>query len=101
MKAEDCLRTWATTRSTWISCARAPACRPSRCPRNFYAWSSMAASPRSREGCSSGWKRGSGKRPPRHDVNKNGGNKMYDVLVYLFENCQQTDVAYDRERVAK
>jgi Smg protein len=26
---------------------------------------------------------------------------MYDVLVYLFENCQQTDVAYDRERVAK
>jgi Smg protein len=26
---------------------------------------------------------------------------MYDILVYLFENCQQTDVAYDRERVAK
>jgi Smg protein len=26
---------------------------------------------------------------------------MYDVLVYLFENCQQADVAYDRERVAK
>ncbi len=26
---------------------------------------------------------------------------MYDILVYLFENCQQTEVAYDRERVAK
>jgi Smg protein len=26
---------------------------------------------------------------------------MYDVLVYLFENCQQADLAYDRERVAK
>jgi len=26
---------------------------------------------------------------------------MYDVLVYVFENCQQTDLAYDRERVAK
>jgi Smg protein len=26
---------------------------------------------------------------------------MYDILVYLFENCQQTDLAYDRERVAK
>ena len=26
---------------------------------------------------------------------------MYDVLVYLFENCQQADVAYDRDRVAK
>lgn len=26
---------------------------------------------------------------------------MYDVLVYLFENCQQTEVAYDRDRVAK
>jgi Smg protein len=26
---------------------------------------------------------------------------MYDILVYLFENCQQADVAYDRERVAK
>ena len=26
---------------------------------------------------------------------------MYDILVYLFENCQQSDVTYDRERVAK
>jgi Smg protein len=26
---------------------------------------------------------------------------MYDILVYVFENCQQSDVAYDRERVAK
>lgn len=26
---------------------------------------------------------------------------MYDVLVYVFENCQQADLAYDRERVAK
>ena len=26
---------------------------------------------------------------------------MYDSLVFLFENCQQADVAYDRERVAK
>jgi Smg protein len=26
---------------------------------------------------------------------------MYDILVFLFENCQQADVAYDRERVAK
>ena len=24
---------------------------------------------------------------------------MYDILVYLFENCQQADVAFDRERV--
>lgn len=26
---------------------------------------------------------------------------MYDVLVYLFENCRQADLAYDSERVAK
>jgi Smg protein len=26
---------------------------------------------------------------------------MYDVLVYLFENCQQAELAYDSERVAK
>jgi Smg protein len=26
---------------------------------------------------------------------------MYDILVYLFENYQQADVAFDRERVAK
>jgi len=31
-----------------------------------------------------------------------GGNQeMYDILVYLFENCQQAELAYDRERVAK
>jgi Smg protein len=26
---------------------------------------------------------------------------MYDVLVYLFENCQQAELAYDRDRVAR
>src|SRR5690349_23298316 len=26
---------------------------------------------------------------------------MYEVLVYLFENCQQAELADDRERVAK
>ena len=26
---------------------------------------------------------------------------MYDILVYLFENCQQAELAYDRDRVAK
>ena len=26
---------------------------------------------------------------------------MYDILVFVFENCQQTDLAYDRERVAR
>ncbi len=26
---------------------------------------------------------------------------MYEILVYLFENCQQREIAYDRERVAK
>ena len=26
---------------------------------------------------------------------------MYDILVYLFENCQQAELTYDRERVAK
>lgn len=26
---------------------------------------------------------------------------MYDILVYLFENCQQAELAYDRERVAR
>src|SRR5213075_3568681 len=26
---------------------------------------------------------------------------MYDVLVYLFENCQQGEVSDDRERVAR
>ena len=26
---------------------------------------------------------------------------MYDILVYVFENCQQTELAYDRERVVK
>jgi Smg protein len=26
---------------------------------------------------------------------------MYEILVYVFENCQQAELAYDRERVAK
>ncbi len=26
---------------------------------------------------------------------------MYEILVYLFENCQQREVAYDRDRIAK
>ncbi|HZQ72780.1 MAG TPA: DUF494 domain-containing protein [Burkholderiales bacterium] len=26
---------------------------------------------------------------------------MYDILAYLFEHCQQAEVAHDRERVAK
>jgi len=26
---------------------------------------------------------------------------MYDILVFLFENCQQAELAYDRERVAR
>jgi Smg protein len=26
---------------------------------------------------------------------------MYDVLAYVFENCQQTEVAHDSDRVAK
>jgi len=26
---------------------------------------------------------------------------MYEILVYLFENCRQADVAYDRENVAR
>ena len=26
---------------------------------------------------------------------------MYDVLVFVFENCQQADLAYDRDRVAQ
>ena len=26
---------------------------------------------------------------------------MYDILVFLFENCQQAELAYDRERLAK
>ena len=26
---------------------------------------------------------------------------MYDILAYLFENCQQVDLKHDRERVAK
>lgn len=26
---------------------------------------------------------------------------MYDILVYLFENCQQAELAYDRDRVAR
>src|SRR3954451_14182630 len=26
---------------------------------------------------------------------------MYDILVYLFENCQQTELTFDRERVAR
>lgn len=26
---------------------------------------------------------------------------MYDILVFLFENCQQAELAFDRERVAK
>src|SRR5256884_4001077 len=26
---------------------------------------------------------------------------MYDILVYLFENCQRAELAYDRERIAK
>jgi Smg protein len=26
---------------------------------------------------------------------------MYDILVYVFENCQQAELAHDRERIAK
>ena len=26
---------------------------------------------------------------------------MYEILVYLFENCQQREVAYERELIAK
>jgi Smg protein len=26
---------------------------------------------------------------------------MYDILVFLFENCQQAELAYDRDRVAR
>lgn len=26
---------------------------------------------------------------------------MYEILVFVFENCQQADIAYDRDRVAK
>ena len=26
---------------------------------------------------------------------------MYEVLVYVFENCQQAELAFDRERIAK
>ncbi len=26
---------------------------------------------------------------------------MYDILAYVFENCQQSEVAYDSDRVAK
>jgi len=26
---------------------------------------------------------------------------MYDILVYLFENCQQHELSHDKERVAK
>jgi Smg protein len=26
---------------------------------------------------------------------------MYDILVYVFENCQQAELAFDSERVAK
>jgi Smg protein len=26
---------------------------------------------------------------------------MYDILAYLFENCQHAELTYDRERVAK
>ena len=26
---------------------------------------------------------------------------MYEILVFLFENCQQAELAHDRERVAK
>ncbi|MEA3191979.1 MAG: Smg protein [Betaproteobacteria bacterium] len=26
---------------------------------------------------------------------------MYEILVYLFENCQQREVTYERERIAK
>jgi Smg protein len=26
---------------------------------------------------------------------------MYDVLAYVFENCQQTEVAHDSDRIAK
>ena len=37
--------------------------------------------------------------PDRRVIRK--GDAMYDILVYLFENCQQAELAYDRERVAK
>jgi len=28
-------------------------------------------------------------------------NNMFDILVYLFENCRQADLSHDRDRVAK
>lgn len=37
----------------------------------------------------------------RFDALFEQGPLMYDILVYVFENCQQAELAYDRERVAK
>src|SRR6185503_4781991 len=41
-----------------------------------------------------------GKPNPQCNVNKKGA-LMYDVLAYVFENCQQNEVAHDSGSVAK
>ena len=65
-RARPARRTWATIRSMSTRCARAPACRPSRCPPSCCAWSSTGASPRCRAGCTSGWKRKHAGKPNPH-----------------------------------
>ena len=52
-------------------------------------------------GCTSGWRRkDAGKPNPQRRVIRREAH-MYDILVYLFENCQQAELAYDSDRVAK
>ena len=54
-----------------------------------------------RAACTSASRRESAGKPnPQCSVNKKG-TLMYDILVYVFENCQQTEIAHDSDRVAK
>src|SRR5262245_9015694 len=100
-RTRACSPTWATIRSTSTLFARAPDCRPNRLLPSCCAWSSTAASPPFRAVCTSGCRRGREGKPESSAIVNKKGDAMYDILVYLFENCQQAELAYDRERVAR
>src|SRR5262249_47179673 len=93
---------WDTIRWTSTRSARAPGCRRSRSRRNFCASSSRGAEPRCQAGCSSAWKSEETGKPRCALVRyKKKERDMYEILVYLFENCHQREVADDRERIAR
>src|SRR3954465_10824240 len=68
--------------------ACAPNCRWKRLPLNYCGWSSTGRWPRCPAGVINGC-------PEKKN------HTMYDIFVYLFENCHRTDLSQDNELIAK